>query len=108
MPVPSVRTIRVFMLGEPAGLLEQLSDQKGYRFSYHENYSGPDISLTMSKGQRVYTFESFPPFFDGLLPEGAMLEGLLRQEKIDADDYFSQLVSVGKDMVGAVTVEEGS
>ena len=35
-----------------------------------------------------------------------MLDGLLRQRKIDKDDYFSQLLAVGKDLVGAVTVEE--
>jgi serine/threonine-protein kinase HipA len=35
-----------------------------------------------------------------------MLDGLLRQQKIDKDDLFSQLVAVGKDLVGAVTVEE--
>jgi serine/threonine-protein kinase HipA len=35
-----------------------------------------------------------------------MLDGMLRQLKIDRNDLFSQLVAVGKDMVGAVTVEE--
>ena len=35
-----------------------------------------------------------------------MLDGLLRQRKIDKEDYLSQLFAVGKDLVGAVTVEE--
>ncbi len=43
---------------------------------------------------------------EGLLPEGEMLGGLLRQLKIDAKDLFSQLMAVGRDLVGAVTVEE--
>ncbi|MBB5347525.1 HipA-like protein [Desulfoprunum benzoelyticum] len=34
------------------------------------------------------------------------LEGLLKQRKIDRDDKFSQLVAVGTDTVGAVTVAE--
>jgi serine/threonine-protein kinase HipA len=46
------------------------------------------------------------PYFDGLLPEGILLEGLLKQRKIDKYDYFSQLVTVGGDLVGAVTVQE--
>ncbi len=53
-----------------------------------------------------YTYASFPPFFDGLLPEGNQLDGLLKIRKIDKDDYFSQLMAVGGDLVGAVTVEE--
>jgi serine/threonine-protein kinase HipA len=53
----------------------------------------------------MYEFKTFPPFFDGLLPEGAQLEGLLRLKKLDRSDYFGQLISVGQDLVGAVTVE---
>jgi len=34
------------------------------------------------------------------------LEGLLKIKKIDKNDYFSQLMAVGEDMVGAVTVKE--
>ena len=60
----------------------------------------------MPISEEKYEFLSFPPFFDGLLPEGMMLEGLLRQLKIDKNDYFSQLIAVGNDMVGAVTVLE--
>jgi serine/threonine-protein kinase HipA len=35
-----------------------------------------------------------------------MLDALLRQQKIDRNDLFGQLVTVGRDLVGAVTVEE--
>jgi len=59
----------------------------------------------MPLSKQVYDYDRFPPFFEGLLPEGVMLEGLLRNAKIDRDDYFSQLVAVGQDMVGNVTVE---
>jgi serine/threonine-protein kinase HipA len=34
------------------------------------------------------------------------LEGLLKIRKIDRDDCFSQLMAVGEDMIGAVTVRE--
>jgi serine/threonine-protein kinase HipA len=86
--------------------LEEIKSGKEYSFSYHENYDGPPVSLTMPVSMPAYTFDHFPPFFDGLLPEGVMLEGLLRQKKIDAKDYFSQLVVVGKELVGTITVEE--
>jgi serine/threonine-protein kinase HipA len=48
-------------------------------------------------------FDTFPPFFEGLLPEGMMLEGLLRRLKIDRNDFFAQLAATGEDLVGAVT-----
>ena len=38
---------------------------------------------------------TFPPPFEGLLPEGAQLEALLRNHKIDRDDAFGKLVVVG-------------
>jgi serine/threonine-protein kinase HipA len=62
----------------------------------------------MPVATRAYDFDEFPPFFDGLLPEGFQLDALLRQRKIDASDFFSQLVAVGGDLVGAVTVDEAS
>ena len=59
----------------------------------------------MPTNQSVYLYDRFPPFFEGLLPEGMMLEGLLRQTKIDRSDYLDQLIAVGEDLVGNVTVE---
>ncbi len=35
-----------------------------------------------------------------------MLDALLRKYKIDRNDYFGQLIKVGQDVVGAVTIEE--
>jgi serine/threonine-protein kinase HipA len=54
--------------------------------------------------EESYLFDEFPPFFDGLLPEGFQLEALLRQKKIDRNDKFGQLLIIGADTVGAVTV----
>ena len=101
-----MRRAKVFVNEIPAGILEEIEQGKKYRFIYDEGYAGEPVSLSMPVTQREYMFETFPPFFDGLLPEGIMLEGLLRQNKIDKEDYFSQLVAVGSDMVGAVKVEE--
>jgi len=54
--------------------------------------------------EEPYRFDRFPPFFDGLLPEGWQLEALLRQAKLDRFDFMGQLRIVGHDAVGAVTV----
>jgi serine/threonine-protein kinase HipA len=101
-----VKAANVFVHGQLAGRLEELEPGRRYRFSYQSGYDGPPVSLTMLTTSPEYTYDRFPPFFEGLLPEGVMLEGLLKQNKIDRLDYFSQLMVVGGDLVGAVTVRE--
>lgn len=101
-----MRKAEVCMHGQAAGVLEVIEEDKSYHFSYLHNYEGPSISLTMPVEKKEFIFDQFPPFFDGLLPEGILLDGLLKQRKIDRYDYFSQLIAVGNDLVGAVTVRE--
>lgn len=103
-----MRVANVFAYGVLAGRLEELDPGRKYRFIYQSGYKGSAISLTMPITTPEYIFDRFPPFFDGLLPEGVMLEGLLKQNKIDRQDFFSQLAAVGGDLVGAVTVKEGA
>jgi serine/threonine-protein kinase HipA len=95
----------VYVNGIKAGTLEELEGRQ-YKFTYIANYQGAPVSLTMPLTNKVYDFDLFPPFFEGLLPEGVMLEALLRKYKIDKNDYFGQLIVVGQDVVGAVTIEE--
>ena len=77
-----------------------------YLFEYREGYSGMPVSLTLPVSDKVYEFSAFPPFFEGLLPEGYQLEGLLKYGKVDRNDLFAQLMAVGDDMVGNITVRE--
>ena len=89
-----------------AGMLEELKRGAEYVFKYLDDYQGAPVSLTMPIKQKEIRFDSFPPFFEGLLPEGIMLDSLVRQKKLDKDDFFGQLLVVGDDLVGAVTVKE--
>lgn len=101
-----MRKAEVFVGGNLAGYLEEKNKGTLYRFEYVQDYHGPPVSLAMPVTEKSFTFASFPPFFDGLLPEGIQLESLLRSRKIDKNDLFSQLLAVGRDMVGTVTVRE--
>ncbi len=101
-----MKKCNVFVNGILAGELQEIERGKKYRFVYLEGFKGPAVSLTMPLNHSEYEFDRFPPFFEGLLPEGVMLEGLLRRTKIDRDDLLSQLIEVGEDMVGNVTVFE--
>lgn len=101
-----MRSAKILVCGLDAGILTELDFGKKFRFEYLNSYSGTPVSLTMPLNQLVYEFDSFPPFFDGLLPEGYQLDGLLKFGKIDRNDLFSQLMAVGDDLVGNVTVKE--
>lgn len=91
-----------------AGTLEEIQKGQHYRLIYAPQYQGSPISLTLPIRREPYEFDHFPAFFDGLLPEGIQLEALLRQAKLDRDDLFGQLIQVGADMVGAISVVEVS
>ncbi len=99
-----MRKAQIFFDSRPAGILTE--ENGHYVFEYNKDYKGPSISRTMPREKEQFKFEEFPPFFDGLLPEGVNLEAFLRKTKIDRKDYFGQLLAVGHDLVGAVTVEE--
>lgn len=99
-----MRKAIVYVNNNRAGVLMEVSPNE-YYFEYDDNYKGDSVSLTMPTSQRKYSYNSFPPFFDGLLPEGFMLEGLLKNTSINHSDYFSQLIAVGGNLVGTVTVE---
>jgi len=101
-----MKKAKVFMHNKLAGYLIEIERGKKYEFTYEPEYFGPPISLTMPTDRKKYEFDGFPPFFDGLLPEGFQLEGLLRMRKIDRDDLFGQIVVVGQDLVGAVCISE--
>jgi len=100
-----MRRAEVYQQGILAGILEEL-DRNHYRFSYAAAYRGWPISLALPVREAPYEFDRFPALFDGLLPEGLLLEALLRQHKIDKKDLFRQLVTVGEDVVGSLMIKE--
>ena len=99
-----MRRANVFVHDKLAGTLVEVEAQRRYDFEYQPDYAGPPVSLTMPVEGRRYSFDQFPPFFDGVLPEGAQLEALLRLRKLERSDGFGQLLAVGSDLVGAVVV----
>lgn len=101
------RRAAVSQHGRLAGWLRELEDGR-WEFAYLEAYDGAPVSLTMPVRADPYEFPAFPTVFEGLLPEGPQLEALLRKHKIDRHDSFRQLVTVGADLVGSLTVAEAA
>ncbi|MCH2209234.1 MAG: HipA N-terminal domain-containing protein [Lentisphaerales bacterium] len=100
-----MRKVEVSLHGIPAGYLTEKGKGE-YTFEYLSEYNGSPISMTLPIRSTPYTYQNLPSFFEGLLPEGAQLDFLLKSKKIDEDDYFSQLVCIGDDFVGAVSIVE--
>jgi serine/threonine-protein kinase HipA len=100
-----MREALVLMHGVAAAVLTEGDGRREYRLTYRAGYEGPPVSLALPVRTEPYVFDGFPPFGDGLLPEGLQLEALLRAVKLDRDDCFAQLLAVGGDLVGAVTIE---
>lgn len=85
-----------------------LEDENGYTFSYdsaYQNSNGAEaISLTLPLTDKPYNSMVLFPFFDGLIPEGWLLDIAQRSWKIDNRDRMSLLLSCCKDCIGSVSV----
>lgn len=96
----------VLMYGQKAGLLEETSEE--YIFRYDSDYlEEPDalaISLTLPLTEKPYTNPTLFPFFDGLIPEGWLLDVAERTWKLDPRDRMGLLLACCKDCIGAVSV----
>jgi len=102
---PPLRRALVKQHGIAAGRLESLPNG-AWQFVYRTDYHGPAVSLTLPVRSEPYLFQGFPAIFEGLLPEGPQLEALLRLHKIDRNDSFRLLMTVGRDVVGSLNLKE--
>lgn len=99
-----MKTAHIYQQDQLAGVLEA-RENGSYRFTYEPAFRGEPVSLTMPTSQQVWDFPRFPAPFEGLLPEGVQLDGLLRIRKLDRNDLFGQLLAVGHDVVGSLRIE---
>jgi serine/threonine-protein kinase HipA len=91
---------------ETAGWLTQ--DENGYHFQYDEQYLNAKISrpisLTLPLHHKPYTSSVMFPFFDGLIPEGWLLDIAQKNWKLNPRDRMGLLMACCKDCIGAVSV----
>lgn len=101
-----MKQAKVYMYNRLAGILRESTD--GYHFSYTPEYLAWDrpepISLTLPLKKETYTDKVLFPFFDGLIPEGWLLDIAERNWKIDNRDRMSLLLACCKDCIGAVSI----
>lgn len=102
------RAGKVFYKNELAGITWQ--DENGYVFEYDAAYleskDARAISLTLPLRTEPYLNKTMIPFFDGLIPEGWLLDITIKNWKLDNRDRMGLLLIACKDCIGAVSVEE--
>ncbi|MCH5215464.1 MAG: HipA N-terminal domain-containing protein [Muribaculaceae bacterium] len=96
----------VLIHGIKAGYLTE--DESGYRFKYDAEFLKSDtaepVSLTLPLSDKPYHDKVLFPFFDGLIPEGWLLNIAETNWKIDSRDRMSLLLACCKDCIGAVGI----
>lgn len=96
---------KVFFEEKFAGVLTE--NENGYIFEYDENYvqeKNQSISLTLPSNKNPYVSKTMFPFFDGLIPEGWLLNIAVENWKLDSRDRMGLLLTVCKDCIGAVSI----
>jgi serine/threonine-protein kinase HipA len=89
-----------------AGRLTQ--DENGFHFVYDTAYLESEdpfpISKTLPLRQEEFQSNVLFPFFDGLIPEGWLLDVAEDNWKLDPKDRMGLLLACCKDCIGAVSV----
>ncbi|MGH2904806.1 MAG: type II toxin-antitoxin system HipA family toxin [Solirubrobacteraceae bacterium] len=98
-------SLGVYWDGDEVGRLERAGDQtRAYTFRYTE--TSRQISLSLPVRQEHFSVAESRPFFEALLPEGAIREQIASQLKLAASDSYGLLEKLGRDCAGALQIVE--
>jgi serine/threonine-protein kinase HipA len=102
-----MRQANVYMYNAWAGILRE--DEEGYHFWYRSDYlktaQAEPVSLTLPLQDKPFRSQVLFPFFDGLIPEGWLLEIAEKTWKLNARDRMGLLLKTCQDCIGAVSIE---
>lgn len=90
-----------------AGILTETDDGL-YQFIYHPGYvlDHPDafLSFNMPVRTEAYIEKRLFPLFEGLIPEGWLLDIAAKNWKLNANDRMGLLLACCQNCIGAVSV----
>jgi serine/threonine-protein kinase HipA len=90
-----------------AGIL--IEDEEGYHFQYRDEYlqanDSEPVSLTLPLQEKPFHEKVLFPFFDGLIPEGWLLDIAEKNWKLSTRDRMALLLKTCHDCIGAVSIE---
>ena len=101
-----MRQAKIYYKKQLAGILTE--DDEGFNFCYVTEYLQLDnarpVSLTLPLQSEPYKSMTLFPFFDGLIPEGWLLDVAIKNADISILDRMALLLLCCKDCIGAVSV----
>ncbi|MBR6057054.1 MAG: HipA N-terminal domain-containing protein [Victivallales bacterium] len=102
-----MRQAEVFLYDRLAGRL--LEDENGYSFQYDaaylQSHSMP-LSVNFPLQKEAFHDKVLFPFFDGLIPEGWLLEIAVNNWKLNPRDRMGLLLACCRDCIGAASIRE--
>lgn len=103
-----MRQGKVYYKNIPAGIITETNDGD-YVFQYDEafvqNHPNAFITFTMPVSKQPYREKRLFPFFEGLIPEGWLLNIASESWKINKSDRMGLLLACCRNCIGAVSVE---
>ncbi len=93
-----------------AGYISETDEGYSYQYdaSYLQRADARPVSLTLPLQEAPYPSTVLFSFFDGLIPEGWLLNLVTDTWKIKSNDRFELLLAACRDTIGAVTVQPTS
>jgi serine/threonine-protein kinase HipA len=102
------RSGKVYFKEDYCGQIFETDD--GYRFQYDfhylQNKTAQEISFTMPLSDKTFESKTMFPFFDGLIPEGWLLDIAELNWKVNYKDRMGLLLVCCRDCIGAVSVRK--
>lgn len=103
-----MRQGKVYYKNHLAGIITETNEGE-FVFQYDEQYvkNHPEdfITFTMPVMKKPYLEKRLFPFFEGLIPEGWLLNIASENWKINRNDRMGLLLACCKNCIGAVSVE---
>jgi serine/threonine-protein kinase HipA len=103
-----MRQAKVFYQDILAGILTETNDGD-YVFQYQDSYvqAHPDDFITFSMPVSPFSYREkrLFPFFEGLIPEGWLLDIASKNWKLNRNDRMGLLLACCRNCIGAVSIE---
>jgi serine/threonine-protein kinase HipA len=101
-----MRQGEIWVNKQKAGMLSE--NDEGYIFQYDQDYlalkEATAVSLTLPLQEEPFSSENLFPFFDGLIPEGWLLDIAQKNWKLNPRDRMGLLLATCRDCIGNISV----